>query len=661
MPVQIASQLLRVCGLPRLSYLTRTVYPSLLQSSAARFDRMSLDCYRTVHELTDKSRPTGRDAELSQEQVELQISLPIADGGMGMRPTTRITHAAYFSSATSVLPDFLRLFPNCIDTENTAINHEIVECRMELAQKGVGDGSKNDKQKKQRTPTKSRTPKKAQRRASAAEPDASRSNPQTESAPVADPAAAPARAHSCPDPTSPILLTLHSSIQQLWQQARKCALSKSSIQQQTFLNPQQLQHNITAQIEKRLSTQLRQSSTKRHQIVLKSLQPDDMSGCCHAFLTTLPSQFGYRLEDGAMRLAVRHRLGLLPFDELHAAACARCSHPTAFRDDPDHMHSCELHRRTLTTERHNNLVDVVMELARAVGFHVRREPRDNVRPEHIRTPYDKHYHDHADILLIKHAQRIYVDVTVSRPTCASLLRNGQMAAQHGHSMVGRSKAKHRKYDAIAKCNKYEFVTFAMETYGGLGDEARQLLRTLSRHSKDDLSQREFLAHAYRRLSVALQAGNANIQARGVHWMQVSNAESLLAMRAGINSADDLPQPGRSVTRSRSQPMRLSRLRLQSLRRRLFVQVDPHTSAAQNESATEGGVDAIAIAIDHSSSMYIADIHPTPPPALRPSSWYAELQVHLDDDEMQADTAAPGVVQPSRVVTTSEQRMRSLSE
>jgi len=103
-----------------------------MQTAASLFGRMAFDWFNTIHQLTASSYPHKCDAKLNQEQVESQISLPISMGGMGMRPTTRILHAAYFSSLATIMPDFIRLFPNCIDYEQTNIHHELIACRLEL-------------------------------------------------------------------------------------------------------------------------------------------------------------------------------------------------------------------------------------------------------------------------------------------------------------------------------------------------------------------------------------------------------------------------------------------------------------------------------------------------------------------------------------------------
>src|SRR5690606_23415887 len=80
------------------------------------------------------------------------------------------------------------------------------------------------------------------------------------------------------------------------------------------------------------------------------------------WLTTLPTQLTYRMENEDMRLATRKRLGLLPFDSLASVRCY-CAPHTRFSVDPDHFHSCLKFRRTLHTLRHNNIVQVVADCA----------------------------------------------------------------------------------------------------------------------------------------------------------------------------------------------------------------------------------------------------------------------------------------------------------
>jgi len=266
-----------------------------------------------------------------------------------------------------------------------------------------------------------------------------------------------------------------------------------------------------------------------------------------------------------------------------------------------------------------------MDLARSVGFHVRREPNDHVRPSNMTSPQGKHYNNHADILLVKHDQRIYVDVTVTRPTCSSNMQVGKARTTPAHSARARTRAKHRKYDAIAACNQYQLLAFPMETYGGLGDEALELLHIMAQQSKDGYSKRQFLTHAFRRLSVTLQRANANIQSRGMHIMQMGDYAGLLAVRSPFRctgipthrySSPSIVQPIHGMTSTASAKMRNMRVAASTVgchaRRRLFVGTHTVRSHLADLHAGFTGDEDIefGVTFDHIGTLCHADIADT---------------------------------------------------
>jgi len=69
---------------------------------------------------------------------QLQSELPISTGGMGLRPMQSISHAAYFSSLASVMPDFVALNPNPNNNddismyESSLMHQQLKECYSEL-------------------------------------------------------------------------------------------------------------------------------------------------------------------------------------------------------------------------------------------------------------------------------------------------------------------------------------------------------------------------------------------------------------------------------------------------------------------------------------------------------------------------------------------------
>jgi hypothetical protein len=189
-----------------------------------------------------------------------------------------------------------------------------------------------------------------------------------------------------------------------------------------------------------------------------------------------------------------------------------CTSGAAMDVDPDHFHSCTAIKSSLLSQRHNNIVQVLQELANSVGFTCIREPTHHIRPEENSINTDK-YHDHADLLLLKYGAKIYVDVSITRPTNESNVRksgkNGGASVTPLFATRTRSSGKHLKYDKIAEKNGYRMVPFVMETYGGMGPEAQTLLHNIAAHSTE-YSPEDFLAHARKRLSVTLQSSNADI-------------------------------------------------------------------------------------------------------------------------------------------------------
>ena len=65
------------------------------------------------------------------------------------------------------------------------------------------------------------------------------------------------------------------------------------------------------------------------------------------------------MRDEEYRLAVRHRLGQLPYDDIRGALCTSCSRRNidtpSLLDDPDHAHSCTMQEGVSVRRRHDIL------------------------------------------------------------------------------------------------------------------------------------------------------------------------------------------------------------------------------------------------------------------------------------------------------------------
>ena len=533
MPVQIGFQLLRYCALPRLSYMARTTPPDLFASAAAKFDSMLADCFTRLSGIDQQSKsPTGESKVTTPNETDLRISLPISMGGTGLRPVVRIHHAAHMASLATILPAFCAAFPDLADNHaSTGLHKELSDSRREvLATLGAS------------TPEYTVAAVHATVFGVSSTPSSSQTNPAHPSASQSLSALNPSKrrlGEMRKQASEKAEKILRQPVSKLWEQAQVASLSPAETGK--FLQDVRLQAHITHRMELQLYKSLLEASTPYQQVIMTATTMTN--GVANAWLTVLPTEPAYCMTNDSFRLALRHRLGLVPYNGLHGQRCRtmNCRSttaqgvPTTFDHDPDHFHSCSAHRRAHLTVRHNNLVHLLMRLARAVGFYAAHEPNHHQRPPNVPVPSGtddddnakkpRGWNDHADILLVKHDRRLYIDVCVSRPTARSTMTSAREAILSTplFSCRAPAAAKHSRYDAIAMLNGYQMIPFCMETYGGIAPEAMALLRTLAAHAEDsnEFDPRSFLTHAVKCLNVGLQSGNAFVAEAGMQ-MHLTN-------------------------------------------------------------------------------------------------------------------------------------------
>jgi len=561
MPIQMAYSLLRYCGVPRLGFLARTTHPDRLDAAARRFDRMALETLLEVLRLHEASLAAlqldasesdveeqqgcsdARPSVVTKEQLLQRISLPLSAGGLGIRPVHRIRHAAYFSSLLQCLPEFLRLYPElqtlkrdendekpsspappraCF--QHTELYAELEMCRLELLASGAGNRRQRRQAQQQQLTLEQcmRTPPPATVVPTpTSPPHADHATPRPASA-----AAAPAVA--APTKDSSPLPALHKGTDETWQAASRCARES---QQGLFVLANKLQQRLTEGLELTLFEQCFASCGPYQQAILTSLRD---TADCSAWLTVLPTEPAYRMRNEQFQLAVRHRLGLLPYDDLRDEVCLGCrarnAHIPTFLADPDHLHACVHETGASVTLRHHRVVSTLATLARSVGYVVRLEPSF--------APHAAVDDRRGDLLLLRHNSRLLVDVTVRRPTGRTELRRSEGTPLA--TAAAAEKAKHAKYDEACGREGLTMVPFALESYGAKGKQAGKLLLKLA-NASEELSAAAFLQHASAALSVALQCGNADIAARGVQSMRVHQL------------AEELPLDGSSRRRRQRRP------------------------------------------------------------------------------------------------------------
>ena len=272
------------------------------------------------------------------------------------------------------------------------------------------------------------------------------------------------------------------------------------------------------------------SSGRYQQAIITSLT---LNPSTSAWLSTPPllTQPAYCMRDDEYLLAVRHRLGLLPYDDLRDALCVSCgvrnTDTPSLLADPDHMRSCTLQQGASVKQCHDALKQALAELARSCGYLVEVEP---FFPARVTTHHDaatgaqvhrvERTGQHGDLLLLRNNTRELIDVTVVRPTSLTELRGSNSSGSHVAPLAAATRAeadKHKLYDAECAKHGWKLVPFALESYGAKGGEASRLLQRMAAHALERTPE-EFLRHAERVLSVALQCGNARVSAVGTAEM-----------------------------------------------------------------------------------------------------------------------------------------------
>ena len=371
--------------------------------------------------------------------------------------------------------------------------------------------------------------------------------------------------------TAPVQASLQSSssysvlktnTDELWRAASALAAGGVESLANKFMPAMLLQKDITAALEQQLHEKLLTELGVYQQAIVSSLSAAPQSG---AFLTVLPTERAYRLSDEQMRLAVRHRLGMLPALSLRADSCLSCHarntvHQPEFVADPGHFEACigRAPAGASVTSRHHRIAGVLAGLARSVGYTVVREPpfgsvvatSSAVDPD-TGAPFDVDdvFTDSArgDLLLLRGDERLLVDVTVVRPTAPTHLRNARLAvATKGLACAAAAeRAKRAKYGALCAERGWKMCAFALESYGALGQSARKLLHTLASKA-DEVSAAAFLQHACASLSVALQAANAAIAVGGLQRLRLEQLSADLPMSPGQGGCPSRRRTARRV-------------------------------------------------------------------------------------------------------------------
>jgi hypothetical protein len=512
MPAQSAMVLLRLCALPRLSYLCRVVPPTMMVEAATKFDALLLEAFcRIAHIRTDRHHlqhqpadtlaesgvedDSDSDGEISWpytvgHDYECHIRQPIGKGGFGLRSVLLTSSAAYISSLLVALPSIVHMSGSNTDLTMTA--SEIDVCMEQLRNKGV---------------------------------------------------------------TAAQLAEVGLNE---WMGPKADEDVEPGTRVRAFAESRDAAKNI--KMQQKLTKSIEHNE---HQSLLKSLSPSDdmrvrmldmgVKGAS-AWLTVLPlaSDRFLCIPDDHFRYAVKHALGMsfLPTtaDRTVLFKCKFCGQ-TRHRDpqivngqlvQPDHLHclTCTKYISKLGKTRHDEISRAIGSVVRQrCGMNVVFEPKDyreivrsqttdaerpgsdsdDSRTYRERFELSKN-NKHGDIFVEGQGVRAYCDVVVTEPCSKSMKR---LYGQDLYTIPGVAngqarKRKHIKYDELCSGNKFEMVPVALTTYGAVNEEGEVFFEQIARASIVDAPYAvKSLLRA--RVSVALQRGNGRMAAAAAVW------------------------------------------------------------------------------------------------------------------------------------------------
>jgi len=210
-----------------------------------------------------------------------------------------------------------------------------------------------------------------------------------------------------------------------------------------------------------------------------------------------PSNPQLTLNDTHYRICARMNLGINVRGL--APECPICHRPDAVKKDPLHYLSCTGYNGKAITHRHNAVLNVAYLYTNAVGGVAVKEPRD-LHSDDGRVP---------DLQMLIRDKHWLSDVYVINPMAPSYR---QQAAQRQLSAAGLGEyRKEHKYHGTALAHGATFVPFVVESAGGLGEGAVQIIEEIVLASRDNntLVHHKIVSQQLKAaIGIAVQKGNA---------------------------------------------------------------------------------------------------------------------------------------------------------
>ena len=225
-----------------------------------------------------------------------------------------------------------------------------------------------------------------------------------------------------------------------------------------------------------------------------------------AFLT--PKTHHTSLSNSDWIQTIKFHLNRLPDDLVLKCACGKALSSS----DPSsatHYRSCTLYKRRAVNVAHDDISSLCAEHAKQIGLTAGFSKRPRGLKKNVTT--DGWYID-------VQGKRIDWDVTVSHLPATSYLKD---ARKPGLITDRKEKSKLRKHLQACRIRGVDFVPFALETHGGIGNSARSHIEALCQqalavpyNNVEDGGVIKLKRRMLNELSVVIQRGNAKVMRQG---------------------------------------------------------------------------------------------------------------------------------------------------
>ena len=231
-----------------------------------------------------------------------------------------------------------------------------------------------------------------------------------------------------------------------------------------------------------------------------------------AWLVSIPTDASLSLPSWAFSFALRHRLGIMPVDEM-PTLCA-CGNTLGDSANPYHFHSCVFHKRRSVTIRHDLLTNLFAALC---------------RESNAITLVEDHWRerDWPDLEIFFNAGpnngHVISDTSVICPCAPSHIERGLNCLANARA---RAELKSNRYLHVAQELGADIQPLVFESIGGVSRSTQTLLARLvasyAMSSASEMSPSAWAGKVRQQLSVCLQRGNAMVDNAGVrHALRAS--------------------------------------------------------------------------------------------------------------------------------------------